>query len=307
MNPFFIGVGLVFLSAAGFGVLPIFALYAYQGGASVTTVLFLRFLLAAAIFGGYTLFKREQVTLSRFHWISLFLLGGVLYTLQSMFYFSAVKHIPASLAALLLYTFPIYVSILSFWVDRETLSRTTILSMGLSIGGLALVLGASFGVIDVYGVLLACGAALVYSCYIVLGNRVVRQLPSMVTSTFVSLFAAFSLLVIGLSNGSLVLQIGGQAFAAIVGIALFSTVLSMLTFFQGLKLIGSTRASVLSMIEPVITSGFSALLFGERLTLWQWIGGLAVLGGATLVVATQGRRATKEAAPLTARKKTWHA
>ncbi|MFZ5897981.1 MAG: DMT family transporter [Bacillota bacterium] len=278
-NPFYVGVCLVIVSAAGFGLLPILALYAYQAGASVTTLLFVRFSLASLALLAYVAIEVKEWPVTRFHWASLFVLGGVFYTIQSSSYLSSVKYIPASLAALLLYSYPIFVTALSYFVNKEKLTVLRSFSIGLCSVGTAMVLGVSFDTVNFLGVFLALTAAVVYSCYIVLGNRVVIQLSPMVTSAFVSLFASLSLLVIALSTGTLEFRLSLDAWAAICAIALFSTVVAMFTFFQGLKLIGSTRASIISTAEPLVTVAFAAVLWHEKLTLLQMLGGLSILAG----------------------------
>lgn len=284
MTKFNLGVLLILLSAAGFALIPFFALQAYQGGATVTTLLVIRFVLSTLFFFGYMIFANKKSSLKGSQLKHLFILGGVLYTMMSTFYFSSVKFIPASLAVLLLYLYPVFVAVGSSLVEKETLSQKMVISIGVSLLGLTMVLGTSFNQINYVGVLLAVGAAITYSSYILLGNRVVKQLPAMVTSGYVSLFAAISLLVMGISTGTLNFHLTSGAWVAIGGVALCGTILPMFTFFKGMEIIGSTRASILSMIEPLITIGLSAILLSERLTFIQLTGGMIVLIGAVLVV-----------------------
>jgi drug/metabolite transporter (DMT)-like permease len=65
-------------------------------------------------------------------------------------------------------------------------------------------------------------------------------------------------------------------------LALFSTILAILTFFWGLEILGSTKASVLSMTEPLFTVVFAILLLREPLALSQVAGGVCILTGAVL-------------------------
>ncbi|MEJ8546704.1 DMT family transporter [Brevibacillus borstelensis] len=272
----------------------IFAIYAYEAGASVSTLLFLRFLLAALLFFAWMAVKREPLGISKRQGLALFCLGGVLYTLQSLSFFSSVKYIPASMAALLLYTFPVYVAVLNYFVNKEALRTQTIGAMALSIAGLVLVLGLSFEGIQPLGVALALAAAVFYSVYFIVGNRVVTGLSPYVTSAYVSLFAALSTFGLALRDGGPAFDFGAQGWLALGGIVLFSTILAMACLFLGIQLIGSTRASVLSTLEPVVTIGCSALLFGERLGWLQLLGGCAVLLGAVLIVRSQGRQTERQ-------------
>jgi len=284
LSQYYTGVALVLLSTLGFGLMPIFALFTFGEGVNVVTLLQLRFLFAALFLFAYLRLRGEKIAVSRRELAMLFVLGGVLYACQSSFYFSSVRYIPASLAVLLLYTYPVFVALLSVVVDKEKLTVGTVLAMVLSTAGLTLILGASPTEVSPLGVLLALGAAVAYSIYIVLGNRVVKQLSPTITTAFVALFASLSLSASGLATDSLHYHLTLHAWLTLMAIVAFSTIMAMLTLFRGLELIGPTKASILSMVEPLITFGFSALFFAERLTLTQLAGGVAVLLGAVLVI-----------------------
>ncbi|GAX88984.1 DMT family transporter [Effusibacillus lacus] len=296
MNRFYLGVLLVFLSAAGFGVMPLFTLFAYQNGASVTNILFLRFMLSAVFFFLYIFFKKEKVRMTKSQILSLFVLGGVFYTLQSTFYYHSITYIPASLAAFLFYTSPIFVAVLNLLISKERMAKPVIAATGLSIFGLFLLFGASFGVINVYGVVLAFLSAVVYSFYIVVGHSVVKQLSPVVTSAFIALFASVSLFLIGMFLGEIDFRIDIKVWGFVLTIVIFSTIVAMFSLFRGLDLIGSTKASVLSMVEPLVTSLCSALFLSETLTWMQVLGGLIVLSGSMLIVLTPAKREITETA-----------
>jgi drug/metabolite transporter (DMT)-like permease len=289
MQRFGLGILLVFLSAFGFGLMPIFALFAYRGGVNVVTLLFLRFFIAAICFFVYLLARRTRWHVSRRSMASLFILGSILYSVQSMFYFSAVQYIPASLAALILYLYPVLVALLAAVVEKEQISLQMMAAAVVSLVGIAVVLGAPLDQLDGGGMALAFGAALVYSVYITLGRRVVADVPAVVTSALVAAFAALSFLLFGSATQSLVFDISWSTWGVILGVVAFSTLLAMAAFFAGMERIGATRASILSTIEPVITIAFSALLLGESFT-WIQAGGAVLVLAAAVCVISQGRQ-----------------
>ncbi|PLR84895.1 EamA family transporter [Bacillus canaveralius] len=280
----YVGIFLILISATGFGLLPIFALYAYDSGISVATLLFLRFAFAAMILFSYPLIKKQPLAITKKLLVSLFILGGVLYSLQSTFYFVAVQYIPASLAALILYLYPVFVAVLSFFINKEKLSKPLLVSIIVSLFGMVLILGAPAGNVNYTGLLLALGAAIVYSVYIIFGNLVAIKVQPIITSAFTALFASISFLAGGLLTNTLNFQFEMSGWIPIVGIALFSTVIAMFTFFAGMNIIGPTKASILSMAEPVVTIVCSTLLFGENMSILQLSGGIIVLTGALFVV-----------------------
>ncbi|MCX7570934.1 DMT family transporter [Tumebacillus sp. DT12] len=290
MNRFYLGVCLILLSSVGFGVIPIFAKYAYQGGANVATILFVRFAVASLIFFLYLWWRRRlRVSLTKKQWASLFVFGGVVYALISTWYFEALHYISGSLATLLLYTYPLFVVVLSIWWEKSGFSKSTLSAILLSLLGLAVVLGTNYGEIHYYGVFLAMIASVGYAVHIVLMNRMVKAMPPLLTSAFMMLFTTVTLFVIALWTGTLDFQFNGVAWLSIIGLSFASTILSLLTFFVGLEMVGSTNASILSMMEPLITIVLSVLILGETFTGVQMIGAVVVIAGAVIVVRSQGR------------------
>jgi drug/metabolite transporter (DMT)-like permease len=284
VKKFYSGVYLIVLSAIGFGVMPIFALYAYQSSINVTTLLLIRFFLSTIIFFSFLWITGKKIKLTSSQILALFVLGGIFYTLQSTLYFTALRFISPSLTALLFYTYPIIVSLLSFLIANERLTKRHIFAIIMTTLGLILVLGMPSAKINLIGILLAFGAALVYSGYILLGDRLVQQVPAIISSGFVTFFATLSFLVICLSTQTFRFDFGMKAWFPMLGIILFSTIMAISTFFKGLELTGPTTASILSTLEPLVTIGFSIILFHERLTGYQLLGSLAVVSGAIIVV-----------------------
>jgi drug/metabolite transporter (DMT)-like permease len=281
------GGALVLLSAFGFGMIPIFARFAYRGGISVATLLAVRFLISSPLLFAYLRLRGESLR-CRARLLPALLGLGLLYTAQSSFYFSAVKYIPASLAALILYTYPAFVCILSALIDRERIGGQTLLALLFALGGLIFILGSSFRGLNLHGLALATGAALVYSFYIILAGRTLRQAPALLTGAYVTLFAAGFCLLAGLAGGSLSPDFSAATWLPILGIILISTLTAILAFFRGLRILGSQTTSILSTSEPIFTITGALLLFGDSLTLRQLAGGALIMAGALLAVRRRG-------------------
>ena len=276
---------LVLYSALGFGLIPIFALLAYRGGINVITLLAIRFVLSGMVLLTFLL-ARGRRALAQVGAVFPGLIGlGVCYTLQSGFYFSSVRYISASLASILLYSYPAFVCLLAFLVEREKLAARTLLALAVSLAGVVLVLGSSLGAASPVGVLLALGAAAVYSLYITLANRVLRRVEPVVALSVVTLVTSVLYIGLGLAAGRLSFAFAPSTWLPIVLIIVVSTLLAIPAFFLGIGILGSSTASIVSMTEPLFTIGFSILLFGDRLGWQQIVGGVLVLGGTVLVTA----------------------
>jgi drug/metabolite transporter (DMT)-like permease len=276
-------VGTLFtaVSALGFSTLPIFGMIAYKAGANVTTLLGVRFFLASVLLWAWILGTRAPLPDWRTG-LRLLLMGGAGYTTMSALYLSSVAadRLSPALAALLLYTYPGIVVLLAWLFDGYRLTGRQAAALGTALLGVALVLVAPGAgtVFTVGGALLALGAAVTYGVYILFGSRVTRKTTAPVATTYVTTAAAAVFLLFGAGAGQLV-QVAPSGWLAMLGTALFATVLAVLLFFAGIERLGPSRASVISTLEPVGTTLLSAALFHDRLGPWQLGGGLLVLAG----------------------------
>lgn len=283
-------VFLVLLSAIGFACIAMFAKIAYAAGVSPSLLLALRFLLAAAILAPVVWFKR--IRLPRGRALAGFALMGALYTAQAQSYFTALMYASSGLVALLLYIYPVLVTLLAILLGWEKINRRTLLLMGLAMAGMAITLG---GKLDgqPLGIGLGLLAAAVYAIYILLGNRLTQGIHPL-AATLVVLAAA------AVGNGAFAIAGGTglphsmNAWLAIVAIALFSTVIAIAAFLTGIKRIGAAQASIISTLEPVITLGIGVTLLDERISATQLLGGLLVL--VAVILLAQRPRAQLAAA-----------
>lgn len=274
-----VGTILTAISALGFSTLPLFGIAAYQHGANVTTLLGMRFLVAAAILWAYVLLTRQPLPDWRTGAL-LLIMGAVGYTTMSLLYLSAVdkNRLSPALAALLLYTYPALVTLMAWWFDKHPLNWRQVAALALALAGVAMVLLApgSGAVFTPLGAGLALGAAVVYGTYIFFGSRVTRRTTAPVATTYVCTAATVVFLGYGVSTGSLV-SLAPLGWLAVAGTAFFATVVAVLLFFAGMERLGPSRASIISTLEPVSTAVISAAWFGDRMGLWQIVGGTLVL------------------------------
>ncbi len=275
------GVIAILISTLGFALYTIFGKVVFAGAASLATVLFLRFLIGALAFWGLIIWRKGVPHLTKRNLITLWLLGGIGYAGQAGLYLSAVKLIPASTAALLLYVYPILVTLFALASKQEKLSAVKVGGLIFSISGLILVLGLNLKGLNISGVLFALGAAAVYAAYILISNRVLNSVSPLLSSAVISSAACVTYGLFGFIQG-FTWNISVSAWLGISGIAVFSTVIAILTFLLGLKRVGPSTASIVSTLEPVMTVGLAYIFLDENLTPVQAVGALCVVSGAIL-------------------------
>ncbi|WP_129126257.1 DMT family transporter [Geomonas oryzae] len=287
------GAWFIAASAAGFATLGILIKSAFTGGANISTVLAGRFLIAGLFLLGILRARCIDCRLDKKVAFQLILMGAVGYGGMSGLYANAIHYLPASLTGMLLYTYPALVTVLALIMGEERFSGTKGVALVVCSVGLVLLLGASFEGAQLSGVLSVLGAAVIYSCYIIIGNRILKNLDPMVTSLWVCTAAGLAFLCYGAAKGEIILELSPQGWLSILGIAVFPTLFGVMGFFAGLRLVGATNASIISMLEPLITVLLSAVLLGERITALQGFGGAVLLFGG-LILQLWGHEARHE-------------
>ncbi|KUO69845.1 MAG: permease [Desulfosporosinus sp. BRH_c37] len=274
-----LGIVAIIVSSLGFCVYPILGKYVFAGGASLPTVLFVRFSSAAIVFWALFFWKNGRPRIRVNTWLILLAMGGLGYAGMAGLYLWSVRFIPASLASLVFYSFPLLVTIISILTSQEIMSGMKLLGLASSSLGLMLVLGLNFGVANLMGLLIAFSAAAVHSVNVIAGNRMLKSLSPLLSTASITSGAALTYGLIALPSG-FTWELSLTTWMGIAGISLFSTIIAMLAFYKGMQLVGASTASILSMLEPVMTGVLAYLFLGERLTFLQGIGGgLVILGG----------------------------
>jgi drug/metabolite transporter (DMT)-like permease len=282
------GLSLVALSTVAYGVLPIFGKVAYAAGVGAIPLLAWRYAIAAALIAllvrGPRLPWRERAR--------LWAIGSV-FVFNSIAYFRALEAIPASVTALVLYTYPVMVALLAAAAGVERLTARGLVAAVAAFAGCALTAGGapSDRPLPAAGIGWALLAAVIYASYIVLSGRFGRGVPARLLALHLAQVAAVVCAALALAGPGLRLPADPRAWASVAAIGVVSTVVAMTAFLAGMALVGPTRASVLSSLEVIVTLVLAAALLGERLAPMQWAGAALILGAVAFQNAPALRRA----------------
>lgn len=197
-------------------------------------------------------------------------------------YFSTISLMDLSVAAILLYTAPIFVMLLSLVLFRERLTARKVAALVLAFLGCCLVSGIGSGNsgLSLKGLLLGLGAGLGYALYSIFSRYSINQgLSSMTITVYTFLFAAigggfltdFSLILSALENHGIVFL----GFAVLY--TLVTTVLPYLLYTTGLSYVENGAASVMASVEPVVATLLGVIVFHEKPTVSALVGMLLVL------------------------------
>lgn len=269
-----VGVACVIASAIGFGCMGIFAKFAYAAGAATTTILFLRFLIAGTVLA--VLMHHQDLPWPRGRDLHLLIaLGALAYVGQAFCFFTALHYASAGLVALLLYLYPAFVTLAAAALGRERLTAFKAGAVGVTLGGIFLTVSGALDGAPV-GIVFGVGAAVIYTVYILVGERVTPRTGVIPAATVIMLAAAAVYgVVTWLAGPQWPATPGG--WGAVAGIALLSTAVAMVGFFAGMQRLGAADTATLSTLEPVVTLFLAALFLNESLGALQLLGAALVL------------------------------
>jgi drug/metabolite transporter (DMT)-like permease len=283
------GTGMVLGSATAFGTLAIFAKLGYASGLGTEQTLAFRFLLAAiGMIVLALLLGQNPLRLRRGQLLTLFGLGAIVYTGQSLTYFIALRSLEASLVVLIAYIYPSLVVIAGWLFLRRAVSAWHAVALAMSFAGVALLVGgAEFHLSWAleWPLLLAIASPTIYTGYILIGERVMTSVPAVAASAVIMTGAALAFCLLAELNHELALPRNAGGWAVGVGIALFPTMIAISLFLAGLPRIGAARAALLSTWEPVVTVFLAVIVLGDRLSLVQVAGGILVIVAVIVVQA----------------------
>lgn len=277
------GVG----AAVSYGMNPLGVLPLYADGINTTTVLFYRYGLAVILLGLFMAVERKSfsITLKEF---AILVPLGVLFALSSLTLFASFHFMDAGVASTLLFVYPVMVAIIMAVFLKERITFVTVLSILLSLSGIALLYrGGDGGVLDTTGVLLVMLSSLTYALYIVIVNKSSLRMSSLKLTFYVLLVGV--LLITSCSffgDGEARIQIlttpSMWLHASIL--AVFPTIVSLLLMVVAVHEIGSTPTAVIGALEPLTAVMLGVTLFGEELTLRLSVGITLILSAVILII-----------------------
>ncbi len=285
MQRFNQGYLLIMGAATMWGSIGLFAKFLYQAGWETNEVVFFRALIGFLLTLIWWKFFTEGKKVERKHLPYMALYGLVSVALFYMLYFYAIKELPIAIAAVLLYTAPIWVNLLARVLYKEALTVPKLLALSLSLVGVAFVtgfLGTPIEGLSTWGLLAGLGAAIAYGLYGIIGKKALEFYPPSTVLVYALGFGSLFLFLAMPPTKVLVLDFSGEILKYVLISGIIGTFLPYVFFTTGLTYVPVSNASIVAMIEPVIAAIAAYLVLGEALTALQIGGAVLVLTGAAL-------------------------
>lgn len=279
-----IGILVVFLATVFLSTKSIWAKLIYLDSLSPLNVLACRAVLSLPFF---------LIPMIRFDWNSVnkskvfkySFFGAILYLSSSIADFIGLLYISASLERAVLFTFPIYVFLLSSDLSRITFSKVILIVS--TVLGLAIMFNPTVDnhLIDtLIGISLVLLSAIFWALFIIYSKRTVSNIsPTIFTSTYMCITTVLLLFgfIIDSKNFTTFLTLQTHTMIYLVFLAIFCSIIPSYLMSFGLKKINASLAAVISAMGPIVTLGLDVVILNHNLSLNEIIGAIIVTACVT--------------------------
>ena len=270
--------GVIFALVAGilFGLIGPTTKIAYNSGASVALTIFLRYAVASIIILPFIPYQKnlfEIFTKNLKYFLSISA-GSILLTLGLL---TSVIFIEVSLTILIFCLYPIYVLLFSIIIDKEKISLTVKLLFFVTFLGIVLVIGPSFKVINIIGILLAFLASLGSTSMIIINQKMsVKGISPIPINIFINIFNTIFFFVILKIFFSLNFNFDISIYLLIL-IPSVCYSFALLSQLIAIPKIGQSYTALFLYLEPVVGVLGAVFLLNENLETYQMIGASIVI------------------------------
>lgn len=272
----------LFVSAFLYGVMPVLADLAYDGGINGITLTFLRGFISLPVLIVIILISRRQLRLSILQLKRVALLGTIGGTLPVLTLYLSYNYISTGLATTLHFVYPLIIVLASAVIYKERISRVTLSAVVFVTVGIFMFTDINT-VSNTAGIVLAVLSGVFYSFYVLyLDHSGLDRLDYIVLTFYVMCIISASTLVFGAFTNSLSFDISPASWLLSAVISLMTTLGAMPLFQIGVRAERASTAGILSTIEPVTSVILGAAFLGEPLGTGQLMGGAMILLGVLL-------------------------
>lgn len=285
----FKGIIYTMLSAITFGVMPILARFAYDGGINAFTLVFLRSFFAVFMLLIYLIIKKVDFKINKEQIKTLIILGILGFTLTTLTLFTSYNYISVGLATTLHFTYPVVVTVLSIILFKEKIYSSKIIALIISVVGIYLLIENDGGNLSMKGVLLALVSGFFYSYYLLgVAHSKIKNLNCFLLTFYLSIVASIFLFIVGILSSQLSFNISTNAWGMSIMISFLTSIIAVIALQIGIKIIGPSTASILSTFEPIVGILLGVVILNESITIRSVLGCTFVI--LSVIILTLGEK-----------------
>ncbi len=271
-------------SAVIYGSMPLVAGYIYADGVTPPTLVALRSLLALPLLAAIALVKNKSLKIPLKAVPSIFLIGFFGMFLTPLLLFVSYQYIDASVSTVIHFIYPVFVAVSGVIFLREKFNLFTLIGTVLCVAGILFFYDPRLS-LDITGSIFALLSGLTMAIYALLLARFkYKETPAATLSFYIVGIGGSISLVYSAAVGQFSLPQTPNGWLICVVFALLVTVGAVLLFQQSVFLIGSTKASILSALEPITSVILGIAILGDSVTETKIIGTVFVIAASVAIV-----------------------
>ena len=270
--------GVIFALVAGilFGLIGPTTKIAYNAGASVGLAIFLRYAVASIIILPFVPYQKNLISnyKKNFRYFLSIAVGSIFLTLGLL---TSVIFIEVSLTILIFCLYPIYVLLYSIIIDKEKILLTVKILFFITFLGIVMVLGPSFKVINIVGILLAIVASLGATSMIIINQKMsLKNISPIPINIFINIFNTIFFFIILKIFFSLSFNFSINIYLLIL-IPSICYSFALLSQLIAIPKIGQSYTALFLYLEPVVGVLGAVFLLKENLETYQITGAFVVI------------------------------
>ncbi len=277
----------VVLAAVFWGTMGIFVNVLSSMGLTTAQIAMLRAATSLIFTTTIILSKNRELFKINLRDIWMFLGSGIIsYFLFTNCYFAAIRSVGVAVSSVLLYTSPIFVTLMSCILFREKMTGRKLICLALAVGGCALVSGlasGNVGDVSAIGILLGLASGFAYALYSIFSTYALRKYQPLTVTFYTFLFGTAASLVTSLSTTvfDAVSSVSGVLWVIALGI--ISGALPYFFYTVGLAKVKPSHAAVIATVEPVVASLIGIFLFRENADIFTLLGIVFIISAAIIL------------------------
>lgn len=278
---------LVALSGILYGFMGFFGTKLFNENLSISNMLFWRFFIAmlwilvVSIKPLIHIIKNDNPQSNTL--VKTILLGTLTYSGGSGFYFLACQYLGTGMAMVVFFCYPVFVVLFSWVFSNWRMNRHAFISLVAILTGIILLKGHGAYSLSVAGLGFAALAGLSYSMYVYSSRHNSKKIDPRLLTLLICLGNSLLFLIIALKTNSFSVPNTVHAWVYLCALGIFVTAVPIQLLLEGMKFVSPIKASILSVLEPVVTVVVGALMLAESMSIMQFFGVVIVLIGAIFI------------------------
>lgn len=276
----------VLAAAALWGCIGLFFKMVSASGLTSMQAVAVRVTVAAVFYTAYLLIKDKSALKIHIRDIPYFIGTGIVSLAFFNFcYFNAINESSMAVAAILLYTAPIIVSLLSAVFFKEKITKLKVVALMLTFLGCMLVTGIfeTGGSVSIKAILFGLGSGIGYALYTIFGKFALRKYRAETVTAYTFIVSAIGVVPLSGLHTKLPELMTFQGGIGSLCLGIFCCILPYILYTKGLESIEAGRASIIATLEPVVAAVIGTVAFREEMTLIKALGIIIVVFAIAMI------------------------